>query len=95
MGAKSFYSSFDSRFFLQTFLRLSFELNLRSQSAADKETLAALASRCDEQNEEQRKLRKDLGELSGLKEKLSKCAELKERLVRTEQWRERAKKQLE
>ncbi|XP_057538008.1 uncharacterized protein LOC130815535 [Amaranthus tricolor] len=79
----------------RTFLRLSFELNLRSQSAADKETLAALASRCDEQNEEQRKLRKDLGELSGLKEKLSKCAELKERLVRTEQWRERAKKQLE
>ena len=40
-------------------------------------------------------LGKDLGELPSLKEKLSKCAELKERLVRTEQWRERAKKQLE
>ena len=65
------------------------------QSVADKETLAALASRCDEQNEKLKKLREELGELPGLKEKLAKCAELKERLVRTEQWRERAKKQLE
>ena len=65
------------------------------QSAADKETLAALASRCDEQNEELKKLREDLGELPGLKEKLAKCAELREHLVRTEQWREKARKQLE
>ena len=65
------------------------------QSAADKETLAALASRCDEQNKELKKLREDLGELPGLKEKLAKCAELREHLVRTEQWREKARKQLE
>ncbi|XP_057524313.1 uncharacterized protein LOC130804017 isoform X2 [Amaranthus tricolor] len=68
----------------ETFLRLSFELNL-----------AALTSRCDDQNEELKKLREDLGELPSLKEKLAKCAELKERLVKTEQWREKAKKQLE
>ena len=80
---------------LQAFLRLSFELNLSRQSAADKETLAALASRCDEKNEELKKLREDLGQLPGLKEKLAKCTELKERLVKTEQWREGAKKQLE
>ena len=55
----------------------------------------ALTSRCDEQNEELKKLREDLGELQGLKEKHSKCAELKEHLVRTEQWRERANKRLE
>ena len=65
------------------------------QCVADKETLAALTSRCEEQNDELKKLREDLGELLGLKEKLAKCAELKERLVRTEQWREMAKKQLE
>ena len=80
---------------MQTFLRLSFELNLIRESAADKEALAALTSRSDEQNEELKKLREDLGELPGLKEKLTQCAKLKERLVRTEQWRERAKKQLE
>ena len=74
---------------------MSFELNLSRQSASDKETIAALTFRCDEQNEEVRKLREDLGELPGLKVKLSKCAELKELLVRTEQWRERAKKRLE
>ena len=56
VGATSLYSFFDSHFFLQTFLRLSFELNLSRQSAADKETLAALTSRYDEQNEEIRKL---------------------------------------
>ena len=61
----------------------------------DREALAALTSRCKEQNEELKRLREDLGELPGLKEKLAKCAELKERLVRTEQWRERAKKQLQ
>ena len=71
---------------------MSFELNLSRQSAADRETLAALSSRCDEQDEELQKLR---DELPGLKEKLAKCSELKERLVRTEQWRERARKQLE
>ena len=76
-------------------MRLSFELNLSHQSATDKETLAALTSRCDEQNKELQKLREDLGELSGLKEKLAKCAELRERLVRTEQWREKVRKQLE
>ena len=70
-------------------------LNLSRQSAADRETLAALTCRCAEQNDEFKKLREDLDELPGLKEKLAKCAELKERLVRTEQWRERAKKQLE
>ena len=80
---------------MQTFLRLAFKLNLSRQSAADKETLAALTSRCDEQNEELQKLREDLGELPGIKEKLAKCSELKERLVRTEQWREKAKKRLE
>ena len=74
---------------------MAFELNLSRQSAADKETLAALTSRCDEQNEELQKLREDLGELLGLKEKLAKCSELKERLVRTEQWRKKAKKRLE
>ena len=84
MGAKSFYSSFDSRFFLQTFLRLSFELNLSHQSAADRETLAALTSRCEEQDEELKRLTGDLGELPCLKERLAKCAELKEPLVRTE-----------
>ena len=83
--------SFDLIFW-QTFLRLSFELSLSRQSAADKETLAVLSSRCDEQNEELQKLRE---ELPGLKEKLAKCSELKERLVRNEQWREKAKKQLE
>ena len=70
-------------------------MNLSRQSAADKEALAALTSRCHEQNEELQKLREDLGELSGLKKKLAKCTELKERLVRTEQWREKARKRLE
>ena len=74
------------------FLRLSFELNHSRQSAADRETLAALTSHCDEQEEELKRLREDLGELPCLKEKLAKCVELKERLVRTEQWREKAKK---
>lgn len=41
------------------------------------------------------KLLKELGELSGLKEKLAKCSELKERLVKIDQWREKAKTQLE
>ena len=76
-------------------MRLSFELNLSRQSAADRETLAALTSRCDEQEEELKRLRDDLGELPCFKEKLAKCVEIKERLVRTEQWREKAKKQLE
>ena len=78
--------------FWQTFLRLSFELNLSRQSAADRETLAALTSHCDDQEEELKRLREDLGKLPCLKEKLAKCAELSERLVRTEQWREKAKK---
>ena len=73
-------------------MRLSFELNHSRQSAADRETLAALTSHCDEQEEELKRLREDLGELPCLKEKLAKCVELKERLVRTEQWREKAKK---
>ena len=76
-------------------MRLSFELNLSRQSAADRETLATLTSRCDEQDEELKRLREDLGESACLKEKLAKCAELKERLVRTEQWWKKAKKQLE
>ena len=71
---------------------MSFELNLSRQSAADREALAALSSRCDEQDEELQKLRE---ELPGLKEKLAKCSELKERSVRTKQWRDRARKQLE
>lgn len=45
---------------MQTFLGMSFELNLCRQSVADKETLAVLTSRCDEQNEELKKLREDL-----------------------------------
>ena len=61
-------------FFLQAFLRLSFELNLSRQSAADRETLAVLSSRCNEQDEELQKLRE---ELPGLKDKLAKCSELK------------------
>ena len=36
-----------------------------------------------------------MGELPGLREKLAKCSELRGRLVRTEQWREKARKQLE
>ena len=77
---------------LQAFIRLAFELNTNRQSAADQETVAALTSRCEELNEELSKLREDL---PSLKEKLTKCSELKERLVRTEQWRERARKQLD
>ena len=73
-------------------MRLSFELNLSRQSAADRETLAVLSSHYNEQDEELQKLRE---ELPGLKEKLAKCSELRERLVRTEQWRKRARKQLE
>lgn len=65
---------------------MSFKLSLCRQSAADKETLVALTSRCDEQNQEMKNLREELGELPGLKEKLSKCADLKERLSKTEQW---------
>ena len=70
-------------------------MNLSRQSAADRETLAALTSHCTEQEEELKKLREDLEELPVLKEKLAKCVELKERLVSTEQWREKARKQLE
>ncbi|XP_057527557.1 uncharacterized protein LOC130806469 isoform X4 [Amaranthus tricolor] len=77
---------------LQAFIRLAFELDANRQSAADQETMAALTSRCEELNEELTKLREDL---PSLKEKLAKCSELKERLVRTEQWRERARKQLD
>ena len=58
-------------FFLQAFLRLSFELNLSRQSAADRETLAVLSSHCNEQDEELQKLRE---ELPGLKDKLAKCS---------------------
>ena len=76
----------------QALIRLAFELNTNRQSAADQETVAALTSRCEELNEELSKLREDL---PSLKEKLAKCSELKERLVRTEQWRERARKQLD
>ena len=46
--------------FGQTFLRLSFELNLSRQSAADRETLAALTSHYNEQEEELKRLREDL-----------------------------------
>lgn len=77
---------------MQTFLRLSFELNLLRESAIDRETLEALTNRYDEQNEELKRLKEKLGELPGLKEKLAKCAELKERLIKTEEWREKAKK---
>ena len=77
---------------MQAFIRLAFELDANRQSAADQETIAALTSRCEELNDELSKLREDL---PGLKEKLAKCSELKERLVRTEQWRERARKQLD
>ena len=80
---------------MQTYLRLLFELNLSRLSAADRETLAALTSHCQEQEEELKRLRADLEELPSLKEKLAKCVELKERLVSTEEWRERARKQLE
>ncbi|XP_057529899.1 uncharacterized protein LOC130808438 [Amaranthus tricolor] len=76
----------------EAFIRLAFELDANRQSAADQETIAALTSRCEELNDELSKLREDL---PGLKEKLAKCSELKERLVRTEQWRERARKQLD
>ncbi|XP_057527555.1 uncharacterized protein LOC130806469 isoform X2 [Amaranthus tricolor] len=76
----------------EAFIRLAFELDANRQSAADQETMAALTSRCEELNEELTKLREDL---PSLKEKLAKCSELKERLVRTEQWRERARKQLD
>ncbi|XP_057518115.1 uncharacterized protein LOC130799022 [Amaranthus tricolor] len=76
----------------EAFIRLAFELDANRQSAADQETVAALTSRCEELNDELSKLREDL---PGLKEKLAKCSELKERLVRTEQWRERARKQLD
>lgn len=68
-------------FVVQTFLRLSFELNLHRQSVVDRETFKALTSRCDEQNEELKKLREELGELPGLKEKLAKCVELKDPLI--------------
>ena len=61
----------------------------------DRETLAALTSHCNEQKEELKRLREDLEELSVLREKLAKYVKQKERLVRTEQWREKAKKQLE
>ena len=67
-------------------------MNLSRQSAADRETLAALTSHCNEQEEELKKLREDLEELPILREKLAKCVELKERLVGTEQWREKARK---
>ena len=59
-------------------------MNLSRQNAANKKTLATLTSRCDEQDKELKKLREDLGEMPGVKEKQAKCAELKERLVRTE-----------
>jgi predicted nucleic acid-binding Zn-ribbon protein len=65
------------------------------QSAAKKETMEALTARCDEQNEELRKLKEELGELPGLREKVARSEELKSRLLKTEQWREAAKKQLE
>ena len=55
----------------------------------------ALTSHCNKQEEELKKLREDLEELPVLREKLAKCVELKERLVSTEQWREKARKQLE
>lgn len=89
------YEIYSKYFFLQTFLRLSYELNLHRQSAVDRETMKALTARCDEQNEELRKLREELGELPGLKEKIARCEDLKSRLFQTEQWREKAKKQLE
>ena len=69
---------------------MSFYLSLCRQNAADRATLEALTSRCDEQNEELKKLWEELGELPSLKEKLSKCAELKDLLLKTEQWREGA-----
>lgn len=64
---------------MQTYPRLSFELNLRRQSAVDRETFEVLTTRYDEQNEELKKLIEELRELPGLKEKLAKCAELEER----------------
>jgi chromosome segregation ATPase len=57
--------------------------------------MEALTARCDEQNEELRKLKEQLGELPGLREKVARCDELKSRLLRTEQWREAALEQLE
>lgn len=57
--------------------------------------MEALTTRCDELNEELRKLKEELGELPGLKEKEVRCEELKSCLFQTEQWRERASKQLE
>lgn len=65
---------------------MSFELNLHRQSAVDRETLEALTSRCEDQNEELKRLREDLGELPSLKAKLAKCSKLKECLVKTKQW---------
>ena len=67
-------------------------MNLNRQSAADRETLVAITSHCNEQEEELKRLREDLEELPGLREKRAKCVELKERLVRTEQWQEKARK---
>ena len=71
---------------LQTFRRMSFELSLCRQSATDRENLMALTSHCDEQNEELKRLQEELGELPGLKEKLSKCAKSKDLLLKTQQW---------
>ena len=61
-------------------------MNLSHQIAVDRETLVALTSHCNDQEEELKRLRGDLEELPCLREKLAKYVELKEHVVRTEQW---------
>lgn len=82
------YGMFFNIFFLQAFLRLSYELHLHRQSAIGRKTMEALTARCNEQNEELHKLKEERGELSCLKGNVAKCDELKSRLLRTEQWKE-------
>lgn len=48
----------------------------------------------EEKDEELMKLREEVGEISGLKEKLARWASLKESLIKTEEWRIRTEGQL-
>ena len=71
---------------------MEFELSLVRQHAVE---YVALATKVEAQNAELEKLRADVGELLGLKEKLAKCKELFKRLALADKWRSRISEHLD
>lgn len=66
-------------------MRMNLELSLVQQNAVDRDMLDSLTPWVDEQNAELMKLREEVEEILGLKEKFSRCNNLCERLARTQQ----------